>query len=135
MLYLAKAAQLVTIFLLAALAVVIASKLIAGDIRCSGLMMVSKDPRRRDAPSEFSPARAQMLMATLLAAMYYLIQAIHNPSTDRLPDAPAALVGIVGGSQAIYLGGKVQSAWGLLTGRGKIKPTRNEGENDEGKRR
>lgn len=119
MLYLAKAAQLETIFLLAALAVVIACKVIAGDISCSGLLTVAKDPKRTDAASEFSPARAQMLMATLLAGMYYLIQVINNPSSDRLPDAPGALVGIVGGSQAIYLAGKVQGAWDLLTSRRK----------------
>jgi hypothetical protein len=117
--YLAKAAQLETIILLSGLMIVVACKLIAGDIHRSGLLTVSKDPRRPDAPSEFSPARAQMLMATLLGAMYYIIQVINNRSADRLPDAPSALVGIIGGSHAIYLGGKVQSAWDLLTGRPK----------------
>jgi hypothetical protein len=117
--YLAKAARLETILLLAGLMIIIACKVITGDINRSGLLTVSKDPRRADAPSEFSPARAQMLMATLLGAMYYLIQVINSPSSGWLPDAPSTLVGIIGGSHAIYLGGKVQSAWDLLTGRRK----------------
>jgi hypothetical protein len=121
MTYLAKAARLETIILLAGLMIIIACKVIAGDIDRSGLLTVSKDPRRTDAPSEFSPARAQMLMATLLGAMYYLIQVINSPSSDSLPDVPSALVGIIGGSHAIYLAGKVQSAWDLLTGRQKAK--------------
>lgn len=119
MAYLAKAARLETIILLAGLMIIVACKVIAGDINLSGLLTVSKDPTQSDAPSEFSPARAQMLMATLLGAMYYLIQVINNPSPDTLPDAPSTLVGVIGGSHAIYLVGKVQSSWDLLTGRRK----------------
>src|SRR5580692_3863410 len=107
--YLAKAARLETIILLSGLMIVVACKVIAGDINLSGLLTVSKDPKQPGAPSAFSPARAQMLMATLLGAMYYIIQVINNPSVNRLPDAPSTLVGIIGGSHAIYLGGKVQS--------------------------
>ena len=52
--------------------------------------------------------RAQMLMATVLGGMYYLLQVIDNPSATSLPDVPPALVAIVGGSHAIYLGGKAR---------------------------
>jgi len=55
-------------------------------------------------------------MSTMLAAMYYLLQVINKPTSASLPDVPAALVGILGGSHAIYLGGKVQSLQDSLFG-------------------
>lgn len=120
--YLARAARWEVIILLGGLMIVVASKVFAGSINLAGLLTVSKRPGQSlDEPAGFSPARAQMLMATLLAAMYYLLQVINNPSTDSLPDAPSTLVGVLGGSHAIYLGGKVQSAWDLLTASQKNK--------------
>lgn len=114
--YLLRAARWEMIVVLGGLMIVVASKVFAGGISLAGLLTVSKRPGQSgDEPSEFSPARAQMLMATLVAAMYYLLQVINNPSADSLPDAPSTLVGVLGGSHAIYLGGKVQSAWDLLT--------------------
>ena len=69
----------------------------------------------------FSPARLQMLMSTVLAAMYYLLQVINNRGSNSLPDVPATLIGILGGSHAIYLGGKVQSFQDQLFGKGGRK--------------
>ena len=118
--YLLRAARLEMIILLGGLMIVVASKVFAGGIGLAGLLTVSKRPGQSpNEPAEFSPARAQMLMATLLAAMYYLLHVINNPSADSLPDAPSTLVGVLGGSHAIYLAGKVQSAWDLLTARRK----------------
>ena len=117
---LAKLARLEMIILLGGLMIVVLSKVFAGGIGLSGLLTVSRLPTQTDAdPPEFSPARAQMLMATMIAAMYYLLQVINNPSADSLPDMPTGLLSVVGGSHAIYLGGKVQSAWDLLTGKRK----------------
>jgi len=96
--------------LLGGLMIVVVCKVLAGGIHLSGLLTVKGG---KDHGS-FSPARVQMLMATVLAAMYYLVQVIGNPSATSLPDLPGTLVGILGGSHAIYLGGKVQSLWSLL---------------------
>jgi hypothetical protein len=51
--------------------------------------------------------------------MYYLLQVINNRDSKSLPDIPATLVGILGGSHAIYLGGKVQSLQDELFGKGR----------------
>jgi len=110
---LAKAARWEMILLLVGLMVVVLSKAVGGGRSLAGLMTVKggKDD------GSFSPGRAQMMMATLLTAMYYLLQVITNKSTDHLPEVPVTLVGVLGGSQAIYLGGKVQSLWDRLTGK------------------
>ncbi len=57
----------------------------------------------------FSPGRAQLLTVTLLFAVYYLAQLVNNPSA--FPHVPNAVLGALGSSQAIYLGGK---AYALL---------------------
>jgi hypothetical protein len=55
----------------------------------------------------FSPGRTQLLMVTLLTVGYYLLQVIHDPTA--FPKIPAAWVVALGGSHAIYLGGKAVS--------------------------
>ncbi len=74
------------------------------------------DVRDKNAPSgyrkAFSPGRSQMLMITVLTAGYYLLQVIHNPKA--FPQIPTAWVAALGGSHAIYLGGKATS---MLLGR------------------
>jgi len=101
------------IILLGGLMVVVVYKLFNGDVTLSGLLMV----KGGDDDNTFSPARLQMLMSTVLAGMYYLLQVINNPSSTSLPDVPTPLVGILGGSHAIYLGGKVQSLQDQLFGK------------------
>ena len=105
------AARWEMIVLIGGLMIVVVGKIFTGGINLSGLLTVSKDD-----PS-FSPGRAQMLMATVLTAMYYLLQVIDKPAADSLPPLPGTLVGIVGASQAIYLGGKVQSLRDSLFGK------------------
>jgi hypothetical protein len=99
--------------LLGGLMVVVVYKLFTGGIDLSGLLT--------DAKGRFSPGRAQMLMATVLTAVYYLIQVTENPSTDSLPPLPATLVGILGGSHAIYLGGKARDLLFNNSGKDKSK--------------
>jgi len=101
------------IILLGGLMVAVACKLFTGGVTLSGLLMV----KGGDDDNTFSPARLQMLMSTVLAGMYYLLQVINNPSSTSLPDVPTPLVGILGGSHAIYLGGKVQSLQDQLFGK------------------
>jgi hypothetical protein len=63
----------------------------------------------------FSPGRAQLLMLTVTTSVYLLLQVIHDPAT--FPKVPEVLLAAVGGSQALYLGGKAQA---LLWGRPAI---------------
>ncbi len=93
------------IILLGGLMGVVVYKLLTGGMNLSGLLEVKGGVD----DETFSPARSQMLMATVLAAMYYLLQVINNPSSTSIPDVPTPLVGVLAGSHAIYLGGKVQS--------------------------
>jgi hypothetical protein len=57
-----------------------------------------------------SPGRAQSLVTTIFAALYYLTQFLRNPT--EFPHLPASLIDLVMGSQAIYLAGKVQAMLG-----------------------
>jgi len=95
------------IILLGGLAAIVFFKLLTGGIKLSGLL--SGD--RQDGSSGFSPGRAQLLVFTVLVALNYLIEVIHNPSPTSLPGMSPTIVGALGGSQALYLGGK---AWSLL---------------------
>jgi hypothetical protein len=54
-----------------------------------------------------SPGRIQLLVLTVLTALQYLLQTIHDPS--QLPVPPANLVTALGGSQLVYLATKAWS--------------------------
>jgi hypothetical protein len=110
---LATAVRWEMVILIGGLIAVVVSKLFTGGVILSGLLKV----KGGDDEGTFSPARLQMLMSTVLAAMYYLLQVINNRGSNSLPDVPATLIGILGGSHAIYLGGKVKSLQGALFGR------------------
>jgi hypothetical protein len=88
---------------------VIAWRLFTGGIGLECLLYGDRRDRRSDTgySSFFSPGRTQMLIVTSLTAIYYLLQVIHDPTT--FPKIPAAWVVALGGSHAIYLGGKAQS--------------------------
>ena len=51
--------------------------------------------------------RSQSITITLFVAVWYLVQVIHNPK--EFPKLPDTLVGVLAGSQALYLGGKAQA--------------------------
>lgn len=99
------AARWEMMLLLVGLMLVVVYKILTGGIEVSGLLTVKGG---RDDGS-FSPARVQMLMATVLTAMYYLLRVLDRQSAASLPDLPAPLVAILGGSHAVYLGGKARS--------------------------
>jgi len=75
--------------------------------------------------SYFSVGRAQMLMTTVVSAGYFLLQVIEDPT--QFPDIPTPFLIALGGSSAIYLGGKAQALYlgrlrdlaGLLDRRGQ----------------
>jgi len=86
---------------------VVANKLVIGEISLAGLLY-SKEPGGRAA---FSPARLQLLIFTAAVAAIYLGEVIANPRQDSLPHLPLGIVVALGGSQAVYLGGKMVSAY------------------------
>jgi hypothetical protein len=106
-------------FLLALLGIV-AGQLFAGQINTTNLLYGRKsdaDQPIYDADGKnmglkkenslyFSPERVQLLMFTLSAALYYVTQVMNNPNPGTLPDVPNSWTATMGGSNAIYLGGK-----------------------------
>ena len=86
---------------------VVAYKLVVGEISLAGLLY-SKEPGGRAA---FSPARLQLLIFTGVVAARYLGEVIAKPRQDSLPHLPLSVVVALGASHAVYLGGKVVSAY------------------------
>jgi hypothetical protein len=99
--------------LLGGLMLIVVYKIFTGGINLTGLLS--------DKSGAFSPGRLQMLMATILTSLYYLIQVMENQSTSSLPPLPYTLVAVMGGSQAIYLGGKARNLLFPDTGKYKSK--------------
>lgn len=64
-----------------------------------------------------SPGRVQLLMLTLVGALYYLLTTAENPR--ELPDIPNELLLILGGSNLIYLTGKASSFFPSFFQRGE----------------
>jgi hypothetical protein len=87
----------------------IAWRLFTGEISLDFLLYGDRRDRtkRSGYSAFFSPGRTQLLIATILTAGYYLLQLMHDPTT--FPKIPVAWVVALGGSQAIYLGGKAQA--------------------------
>jgi hypothetical protein len=79
------------------------NQLLDGDIRNAN----SADGSGYD--TQASAGRAQLLMITLFTALYCLLQVIDNPK--EFPKVPTELLAALGGSQALYLGGKAQAMW------------------------
>ncbi len=59
----------------------------------------------------FSPERVQLLVFTLGAAMYYVMQTMTTAKSGKLPDIPDGWPALMGGSNAVYLGGKAYARW------------------------
>lgn len=93
--------------LLAAFFGLVLYKIVTGEIPLAGLL----DTKEPDGQAAFSPARLQMLIFTVVIAGYYLHLVIANPHRDSLPDLPQSVVGVFGGSHAVYLGGKAFSSF------------------------
>lgn len=107
-----KLAEWEGIILVAGLCGVVVWKLFTGEISLDYLL--SGDARnpggtRNLTTPFFSPGRAQMLMFTVVSAVYLLLQVIHNPA--HFPEVPNVLLGVLAGSHAMYLGGKAQSLY------------------------
>jgi hypothetical protein len=86
---------------------VVAYKLLTGKIPLAGLLY-DKQPGGRAA---FSAVRLQLLIFTAAVAARYLGEVIANPRQDSLPHLPLSVVVALGGSHAVYLGGKAVSTY------------------------
>jgi hypothetical protein len=84
-------------FLLAGLMFVVAYQILTQRISTKGLL----SDTQTGAPS---PARVQLLVVTLIGALFYILQAVGDPT--RLPEIPQELLLILTGSNAVYLGRK-----------------------------
>jgi hypothetical protein len=106
-----------TWILLALLAVVVTYQLLTGTIKMRGLL------RDKMGDRAFSPARLQLLIATAVGSLYYLMLVIGNEKPGEFPAVPRELLVALGGSHALYLGGKLSSllklAFGLSSARNK----------------
>ncbi|HEX4960542.1 MAG TPA: hypothetical protein VF173_06865 [Thermoanaerobaculia bacterium] len=88
--------------LLLGFAAVVVWQIVVGRIRLDGLLETKDAAGRRS----FSPARLQLLIFTVVVAARYLHAVVVNPHLDSLPSLPAGVIAALGGSHAVYLGGK-----------------------------
>jgi hypothetical protein len=95
----------VTLLFLAALAVIVLTKLLDGAINTHYLLY----GRESDGKMYFSPARVQLLVFTIWTAFSYLLEAMEKRGSGKLPDVSTGTLALLGGSHVIYLGGKAYS--------------------------
>jgi hypothetical protein len=104
---------------LVALFAIVGGQLLTGQISTKNLLygrksdadqaFTDKDGKkklRKENSLYFSPERVQLLMFTVSAGFYYLTQVMNNSTPGKLPDVPTSWTSAMGGSNAIYLGGK-----------------------------
>jgi predicted secreted protein len=88
---------------LAAIAAIVGYRMLTGEIETDGLL--SSNP---DEPID--PERVAMLVGTIAAAAYYAFTALSslgNGPVTSLPDVPDLTLELLGGSQILYLTGKL----------------------------
>jgi len=100
----------IEIFILA-LGATIAIKLLNGEINTDGLLYGRIAARKKGQDEYFSPERVQLLVFTVWAAFYYLTLVLSNPNPGTFPEVPQTWPAVLGGSNAIYLGGKAYARW------------------------
>lgn len=82
------------------LAVVVFYRLLTGSINTKGML------NDKGTSAGFSPARLQLLISTIVVALYYIGQALTNRNTGQFPTIPNEMLVILGGSHVFYLGSK-----------------------------
>jgi hypothetical protein len=98
--------------LIAGLLFIVGYQLLTGRINMKKLLFDKTTNRR-------SPGRVQLLMLTLVGALSYLLMTVDDP--NKLPKVPRELLLLIGGSNFVYLTGKVYSTFPSLFQR-KEKP-------------
>jgi hypothetical protein len=86
--------------LILALIFVVGYQLLTGKISTKKLL-------HNKTTDRLSPGRVQLLMLTLVGALYYLLSTADNP--QKLPEIPNELLLILSGSNLVYLTGKASS--------------------------
>lgn len=94
--------KLIVLVFVGGLAAIVAHRLLTGQINTTGLFYGTK----KDGTKYFSPERVQLMIFTLGVAMFYLNSVTENRTSGVLPDVPKEILALLGGSHAIYLGGK-----------------------------
>lgn len=89
------------LILLLVLIAIIAYRLMVRQINTDGLLL------DKTGSQTVSPARVQMLVVTVMIAIYYMFLVMKTEDTGRLPNLPNELMIALGGSHLIYLGGKL----------------------------
>ena len=91
------------------LAAVFAFRLLRGDINTHGMLSSARG-------GDIDPERLALALITVSAAGFYIAHALdtpldqlRNPETNNyvMPDIPAELLALLGGSQSAYLTGKI----------------------------
>ena len=99
---LATAAQLTLTVFFGSLMAIVLFKLFAGSINLSGVL-------EDKVTYAFSPGRLQLLLATFGGAIFYFSQIVSMENRMAMPPVPPELLVIVGGSNLLYLSGKIHS--------------------------
>jgi hypothetical protein len=96
-----------TEFFLFALGGIVVFQLLTGQINTSHLLDTKLGPSR----GAISPERVQLLVMTLGAAFYFVMQTATTAKSGVFPDIPQTWPALMGGSNAIYLSGKAYARW------------------------
>ena len=102
----------IVVFLLG-LVLIVVVQLLNGEINTRYLLYgtITGRESKGDDSRYFSPERVQLLAFTVGSGLYYLLQVISNPGSGHLPPVPNSWPAVMGGSNAIYLAGKVYARW------------------------
>jgi hypothetical protein len=100
-----RAATYVALTFLGALAATVAARLLVGGINTHNLLR----GRKAGGALYFSPERIQLLLFTFWTAASYLLSVAETKGGGKLPDIPSTTLALLGGSHAVYLGGKAYS--------------------------
>lgn len=98
-------------FVILALALIVAYRLLTGRIKTTGLL-------QDKITHEFSSGRLQMLIATMLVAIYLVVEVFE---TQKIPQLPQEVIMGLAGSHVLYLGGK---SYGVLVRKLELAATR-----------
>jgi hypothetical protein len=105
-------------FMLGGLILIIGFRMVTGRINTAGLL-------RDKISRKMSAGRLQMLIATLIIAVYYVVMVLQ---TKELPALPREYLLALGGSHLLYLGGKT---YGMLARKLELAATRIARRNDQ----
>ena len=98
-----------------ALAALVVYQMLTGRINVTGLLS-RKDAGQKDKtkPSQTSPERIQLLLATIAASATYLGEAVRNTS-GTMPDISNTWLYLMSGSSGIYALRKAWTTWNRNT--------------------